>query len=384
MDSRPGFRLLSSTAAACALGLCVLAGCEPGTDAAQAGPTQGAGTSASAAGSGTRSAGNVAGGGGVGTQASSGRTGSAVGGSAVAGATGATGAAGAAVTMTPPGSSGGATSQPPPAAGSGNAGAGGAPMTTPPPGPPGTWPAADPAKTGPFATVTENNVGPGMAYTMFRPKDLTQRHPVITWGNGTGTTPPTYGGLLNLYASHGFIVIASNSMNVAQGTPPPMLDGVTWVLEQDMMQGTALYQHVDRDHIGATGHSQGAFAASSAGTDQRIKTIAPIETLGASRGLHGPALGLCGSMDTTVPCSGNMRSFTAITDQPVMYAELLSADHTNWIFSPGKVSPYFVITNAWFRVHLMNDTALRPMFYGECSVCKDTATWTTMRKMMDQ
>jgi hypothetical protein len=254
-----------------------------------------------------------------------------------------------------------------------------------PAGPPGTWPDADPAKTGPFQTITVNSVGPGMAFTMFRPKDLTQRHPLITWGNGTGTTPPTYASLLNLYASHGFIVIASNSMNVAQGTPPPMLDGVTWVLEQDMMQGSELYQHVDRDRIGATGHSQGAFAASSAGTDPRIKTIAPIETLGASRGLHGPALGLCGAMDTTVPCSGNMRSFMSISDQPIMYAELMGADHTNWIFSrSGSPNPFHVISNAWFRVHLMDDKKLRPMFYGECTVCKDTATWTTMRKMMDQ
>ena len=220
---------------------------------------------------------------------------------------------------------------------------------------------------------------------MFRPKDLTQRHPVITWGNGTGTTPNVYRALLSLYASHGFIVIASNSMNVLQGDPPPMLDGVTWVLEEDMRQGSPLYQHVDRDRIGATGHSQGAFAASRVGTDPRIKTIAPIETLGAGRGLHGPALGLCGTMDTTVPCSGNMRSFMNIADQPVMYAELKTADHMNWIFSPGgNPNPFYVITNAWFRVHLMNDMALRPMFYGECSICKDTATWTTMRKMMDQ
>ena len=215
-----------------------------------------------------------------------------------------------------------------PAANSGN-------QITPPAD--GPWPTADPAKMGPYPTTTEMMVGPGMAYTMFRPKDLNRRHPVITWGNGTGTTPPTYAALLKLYASHGFIVIASNSMNVAQGTPPPMLDGVTWVLEQDMTMGTALYQHVDRDRIGATGHSQGAFAASSAGKDPRIKTIAPIETLGARNGLHGPALGLCGSMDTTVPCSGNLSSFMAITDQPVMYAELKTADHTNWIFSPGAM-----------------------------------------------
>jgi hypothetical protein len=265
-----------------------------------------------------------------------------------------------------------------PAAGSG--------MVTPPPpaGPPGTWPAADPAKMGPFATVTETMVGPNMAYTMYRPKDLTQRHPVITWGNGTGTTPPTYGRMLSLYASHGFIVIASNSMNVGQGMPPPMLDGVTWVLEQDTTAGTPLFGHVDRDRIGATGHSQGAIASTSAGADERIKTIAPIEILSRARSLHGPALALCGGMDTTLPCAQNLSAFNAVTNQPVMYAELKAADHTNWIFSAGGFNPFWVITTAWFRVHLMNDTALRPMFYGDCSICKDTATWTTMRKMMDQ
>jgi hypothetical protein len=252
---------------------------------------------------------------------------------------------------------------------------------------PGSWPAADPGKTGPYKTVTENNVGPDNAYTMFRPAELTQRHPVITWGNGTGTTPTSYRSLLTLYASHGFIVIASNSTNVAQGNPPPMLNGVTWVLEQDTTQGSALYQRVDRDHIGATGHSQGAMAASTAGSDTRIKTIAPIETLVARSGLHGPALGLCGSQDTTVPCSLNKSSFDAISDQPVMYAEQKAADHINWMMpsaAGGALNPYYVITTAWFRVHLMNDTALRSMFYGECTVCKDTATWVTDRKKMDQ
>lgn len=282
----------------------------------------------------------------------------------------------------PPATTGAAGTPAPgmPAAGSGM------PATPPPPpGPPGTWPAADPAKTGPFATVTENNVGPGMAFTMFRPMMLTQRHPVITWGNGTGTTPPVYRSMLNLYASHGFIVIASNSMNVGQGTPPPMLDGVTWVLEQDMAQGTPLFGHVDRERIGATGHSQGALAASTAGADARIKTIAPIEILSRARTLNGPVLALCGAMDTTLSCAQNMSAFNGVANQPAMYAELKTADHTNWIYAAGGgMNPFWVITNAWFRVHLMNDAALRPMFYGDCSICKDTATWVTMRKMMDQ
>jgi hypothetical protein len=279
------------------------------------------------------------------------------------------------------GGSGGMT-----AGGTGGMTAGGAGGSTTPP-PPGTWAAADPGGMGPFATVNENNVGPDSSYTMFRPMDLAMSgnlHPVITWGNGTGTMPSTYSRLLTQLASHGFIVIASNSTNVAQGTPPPMLNGVTWVFEQNEASGSPLYQHVDTARVGATGHSQGAFASSSAGADERIKAIAPLQ--GARSGtLHGPALLLCGGMDTTVPCSGSQSAFDRIT-VPVMYANLKAATHTNWIssgFGGGMPSPYFRAVVAWMRVHLMDDAALRPMFYGaSCELCGDSQ-WEIMQKMLD-
>ena len=142
----------------------------------------------------------------------------------------------------------------------------------------GAWPAADPSVTGPFATTTENNVGPAagqgadggapVAFTLFRPTDLAQGglcHPVITWGNGTGTTPSIYRVLLTHLASHGFVVIASNSPNVAQGNPPPMVAGVTWVLQQNADPTSVMYQRIDTTHVGATGHSQGGFATTTAG-----------------------------------------------------------------------------------------------------------------------
>jgi hypothetical protein len=48
------------------------------------------------------------------------------------------------------------------------------------------------------------------------------------------------------------------------------------------------------------------------------------------------------------------------------------------------LNPYAVATTGWFRVHLMGDTALRPMFYGaSCTLCQDSATWQIQRKMMD-
>ena len=265
----------------------------------------------------------------------------------------------------------------------------------------GAWPAADPATAGPFATVTEENVGPAAgvgedggpppAFTLFRPSDMAQGglcHPIVTWGNGTGSTPSMYGVLLTHLASHGFVVIASDSKNVAQGDPAPMVAGVTWVLEQNADPSSALYQRIDTTHVGASGHSQGGFATTTAGADAHITTIAPICGAMGQRNLHGPALLLCGGNDTLVPCDGTIQqAFDAINSQLVMLADYLSADHANWItFSfrgGGAPSVVEVAVTAWMRVHLMNDTALRSWFYGaSCKLCQDPA-WQVTQKAMD-
>jgi dienelactone hydrolase len=261
----------------------------------------------------------------------------------------------------------------------------------------GAWPAADPAVAGPFETVTEMNVGPTagegadggapVAFTMFRPSDLAASglcHPVVTWGNGTGSTPNLYGVFLRHLASHGFVVIASNSPQVSRGDPPPMVVGVTWVLEQNDDPTSALYRRIDTAHIGATGHSQGGFATTQAAGDSRITTIAPLCGASQQRNLSGPAFIFCGELDTTVPCENVQNAFDSITSQPAMLANYLTADHANFItFRGTNPSPVEAATTAWFRVHLMGDTALRSWFYGpSCGLCTDAA-WEITQKNMD-
>lgn len=260
----------------------------------------------------------------------------------------------------------------------------------------GTWPAADPTATGPYETVTENEVGPeaGAAdeetgavpkFTLFRPKELSPNglcHPVITWGNGTGSTPNLYRSLLGLFASHGFVVIASNSKNVAQGDPRPMLVGVTWVLEQNADPTSALYHHLDPTHIGATGHSQGAMATSQASGDARIVTSVPIEGAMVQRNLHGPAFFFCGGQDDVVGCDGSRNALKAVTTLPAMYAEYLSVDHGSWMSFNNKPSVVYGAVTAWMRLHLMADDTLRPWFYGEaCQLCSDEG-WQIEQKNM--
>ena len=270
---------------------------------------------------------------------------------------------------------------------SGGGGATGGPCTV------GAWPAADPAVTGPFATVTEENVGPtssadGTQFTLFRPADLEQSglcHPIVTWGNGTSSTPDFYAIFLSHLASHGFVVIASNSGNVQQGNPPPMLLGVTWLLEQNEDPGSEMYRRLDPGHVGATGHSQGGYGTSEVGTDSHIHTTAPICGAIGSANLTGPALILCGGEDPYVPCSEHPQgAFDGTSNVPVMLANRHGADHANWITMFGdSLSDIEVATTAWMRVHLMGDDDLRSWFYGaSCALCQD-GDWTVQRKQMD-
>jgi hypothetical protein len=245
--------------------------------------------------------------------------------------------------------------------------------------------------------ATENPVGPTAGvgvdggappqFTLFRPTDMVQGglcHPVITWGNGTGSSPTMYKVLLNNLASHGFVVIGSNSPNVSQGNPKPMIVGVTWVLEQNEDPSSVMYHRIDTTHIGATGHSQGAMATSQAAADSHIVTNVPIEGAQVQKSLHGPSMFFCGGQDTTVGCDGAKSALAAVTTLPAMYAEYLSADHGSWLsFTGNKPSPVETAVTAWMRVHLMGDDSLRSWFYGaSCKLCTDSA-WNIDRKNME-
>jgi hypothetical protein len=222
---------------------------------------------------------------------------------------------------------------------------------------------------------------------MFRPDNLAEVelcHPVITWGNGTGATPSMYGTLLKNFASHGFVVIASNNTNVARGNPAPMIVGVTWVLQQNDDPSSKLYHRIDTTHIGATGHSQGAMATATASGDSHIVTSIPIEGANVQKNLHGPAMFFCGGQDTIVGCSGAQSALAAVTTLPAMYAQLIAVDHGSWMSRGSTLSVADTTFTAWMRVHLMGDTDLRSWFYGaSCKLCTDSA-WTIDRKNMDQ
>ena len=274
------------------------------------------------------------------------------------------------------------------------------------------WPTADPSAPGSYKVTADKNVGPvaGAAndpvygdtkvqFNVYRPTTLGTCHPIILWGNGHTDNPEPnppkclaanycgdYLTILNQLASHGFVIIASLSTITSQPDPAtgllPQLVGMNWIVQQNEDSTSPYYHHLDVSRIGATGHSEGAFATSTIGSDSHISAIATMAGATATPNLHEPALFLCGGQDTQVPCSNIQKAFDAITTTPVMLEENPSASHGSWI---GSIKdPYEVAVTAWMRVHLMGDTANRGMFYGaNCKLCQDTQL-KVQRKNMDQ
>ena len=254
-------------------------------------------------------------------------------------------------------------------------------------------PVTDFGQKGPFPTTKEDGLTvPSLATadcTVYRPSTLggagDLRHPVVVWGNGTGTpTEIVYEWLLTHWASHGFIVVAANTPNA--GTGMEMLRCLDWVETQNSSPGSAYEGRVALEHVATSGHSQGGGGALMAGRDPRITATVPFmaytEGLGYDAGAaveqHGPMLLMSGGADTIAPPAQNQLPVFQQATVPVFWGTLAGADHVT--FALGGEPGYLAPSTAWLRLFLMCDDSARPMFYGSaCTLCTDSK-WTVQTK----
>jgi hypothetical protein len=278
-----------------------------------------------------------------------------------AGSSGAAGSGGAAGAAASAGSSG--------AAGSSGGGSGFPPIT-------------DLSEPGAFPTNDGDLEGPNC--TVFRPANLGEgglQHPIIIWANGTGGPTAVYSAAFRHWASHGFVVVAGNSIN-GQGAGAEALGCLTYTC--DTYQGS-----VDCT-AGASGHSQGGGGALMAGQDPRVITTAPLQPyilmgLGGFETASitnqtGPMLLLSGTNDTIAAPAQNQEPVFDDTNVPVVWANLIGGDHL--AVALNGLETYRETMLAWFRLHLMGDEDWRYMFYGACTLCSDTE-WIVERRGMD-
>jgi len=117
--------------------------------------------------------------------------------------------------------------------------------------------------------------------------------------------------------------------------------------------------------------------------DPRITASGNISGTSTISSLHGPALFVCGGKDTVVSCTSVQATYATVKDQPAMFMDNLAADHGGWEYQNGAKGPDIFAMTAWFRVHLMDDTANRKYFFGpSCTLCSDSRVTVDRNSLM--
>lgn len=212
-------------------------------------------------------------------------------------------------------------------------------------------------------------------YTIFRPACMKngEKYPVITWANGTCGLTHGYALLLGTVASHGFVVVASNSTwtNTAP-TNGVQLRALDYAEALNADSKSVFYNKLDLDKVGAMGHSQGAAATAAADGDPRIKSVILWNT-GASN--EKPFLNVSGDRDVGGITMDRIKSSTEAATQPgawVYYHQILetggnSTGHLVLMEQPERV---WELAVSWWKWQLNGDSEAEKMFKGNsCGLC---------------
>jgi hypothetical protein len=239
----------------------------------------------------------------------------------------------------------------------------------------GLPPTTDYGAPGPFVPTTVTNTGPDGQYTLFRPATLGQDgflHSPASWGNGITTMPEHYAPLLETVASHGFVVIASNSTNV---TAQLMTAGHDWLLAQNDAPGELQGKLAPACAV-TIGYSLGGGAAVNSGSHPSVVTTVSFHGLqGAAESLHGPLLLVTSTNDGFVTKAGFAQpTYDRSSAVPTLMATLevpgATPDVAGHLIPLGDAGDERAPAIAWLRLWVFGDQAARRYFYGsDCVLC---------------
>jgi dienelactone hydrolase len=248
--------------------------------------------------------------------------------------------------------------------------------STPGPGGGSLPPISDYGAAGPFATTIVENTGPDGNYTIYRPATLGDngfRHPIATWGNGIVTDPSWYPELLGTIASHGFVVVASNSSTVDSDL---MTAGLDWLIAQNNTAGV-FQGKLDPARAVSIGYSLGGGAAVDTGSHPNVIATVSFHGLqGGAEWLHGPLLLFTGTEDWFVSADAFVTPTYERSSVQTFYATLTGADH---LYPLGDAGDERAPAIAWLRLWVYGDQGARAYFYGDnCKLCQ--SPWVNVQR----
>jgi hypothetical protein len=212
-------------------------------------------------------------------------------------------------------------------------------------------------------------------YTVFRPACFKQgeKYPVITWANGTCGLVAGYAPLLASLASHGFVIVASNSTwTNTVPTDGVQLRALDFAEALNADPNSVFYQRLDMTKVGAMGHSQGAAATETADDDPRVKAVI-FWNEGTSN--VKPFLDVSGERDVAATTPESLSSDVDGATQPgawIYHHKILetggvATGHLVLMMQPERVLD---MTIAWWNWQLNRDEEAKKMFVGDdCGLC---------------
>jgi dienelactone hydrolase len=240
---------------------------------------------------------------------------------------------------------------------------------------------------GPYMPMTVMNTGPNSNYTVYRPAELAPggaKNPIVAWMSGGGSTPSQYD-LLPHLASHGFVVVASNTspeLGAEVELGKEIIEGIDWILGENMASASDYFGKLDASKVASMGYSMGALATTTIAGDARLTTTVHISggnmETDRVKMLHAPAAFVCGASGTDIAGANCASDFDAAMS-PVFYAVFKGGDHLGVRTQPyaGRIQ---ILVTGWLRWQLMSDKSLDSMFLGDqCMICKDP-NWTVKQK----
>jgi dienelactone hydrolase len=250
-------------------------------------------------------------------------------------------------------------------------------------------------QNGPFGTtIASTTTGADGGYTVVQPMPLGQngfKHPIATWGNGITTTPTTYTtgnpALLQLIASHGFVVIASNNSTVSADD---MTGGLDWMIAQNTTSGP--YQGMlDTSCLVSIGYSLGGGMAITAGSHPNVVTTVAFHPIpGNAAALKTPLLLFTSTTDNiNVPAMFVTPSFESSAVQ-TFYATLTDAgdpkDEGHLIVASAlnlidPVDPEYAPAIAWLRLWAYGDQGAKKYFWGSSALLCQGPDWECQSKI---
>jgi len=245
-------------------------------------------------------------------------------------------------------------------------------------------PVADFGERGPFEVRVVQRAGPDGRFTLFLPEMLGAGgflHPMATWGNGASSVPGSYGGLLSTLASHGFVVIASDSPRV---TPILMRRGLDWLIAENDGAGE-LRGHIATECAVALGHSLGGGAALGASSHPSvIATVSLHGVDGPIQSVRRGALLLLTSTDDGVV--SRERVTRPLYDRSELVPTVLATrdvpfepNFQGHMVPMGNGGATLSPTIAWLRFWVYGDSSARDQFFGpECVLCQPP--WTDLQR----